>query len=214
MSTAPLTPSILAQLLVQRGPSPDRLAPILVSDSPCKKDPSEWLPHLGLYMSDQDVIVEKKWLTSNVVHAAQLLLKKQSEQSKIHGWMDTQCSRRKDLFPAVPPNSHFIQILHVNESHWITISNVGKGARNMVYIYDSMSPSSVPLDLQLVICSILKPQTRTVSFGVVDVLSQTNGVDCGLYAIAFATDLVHGEDPVNSHFDSTTTYSLDLRKVT
>ena len=34
-------------------------------------------------------------------------------------------------------------------------------------------------------------------------MSQTNGVDYGIHAIAFATALVHGRDPVHSHFDNT-----------
>ncbi len=53
----------------------------------------------------------------------------------------------------------------------------------------------------LAICSIMKPQSGTIKFDLVNVQSQPNGSDCGLFAIAFATELIHGNDPFRCHFD-------------
>ena len=143
----------------------------------------------------------------NIIYAAQMLLKNQSG-NKIQGWMDTQCSKRKELFPAVPPYTQFIQILNTCNSHWFTLSNVDL-ARNSQYndivlIYDSAFASRVrmSLDIQMAICSILRPQPDIINFDVVDVQNQPNGSDCGLFAIAFATELVHGNDPAGSFFDT------------
>ena len=143
----------------------------------------------------------------NIIYAAQMLLKNQSG-NKIQGWMDTQCSKRKELFPAVPPYTQFIQILNTCNSHWFTLSNVDL-ARNSQYndivlIYDSAFASRVrmSLDIQMAICSILRPQPDIINFDVVDVQNQPNGSDCGLFAIAFATELVHGNDSAGSFFDT------------
>ena len=40
----------------------------------------------------------------------------------------------------------------------------------------------------------MKPQSGTIKFDLVNVQSQPNGSDCGLFAIAFATELIHGND--------------------
>ena len=183
-------------------PDIDSPSPILVSDSPSKSDPTLWIPHLGLYHSDKQVLQSSdKWLTDNIIYAAQILLKNQSKQ--IYGWMDTQCSKRKELFPAIPPNSHFIQILHVNGSHWICVSNVNAIELDTVMVYDSGCPSHVPVTIQMAVCSILRPQSDMMNFDIVNVQCQPNGSDCGLFAIAFATELVHDQDPALCHFDTT-----------
>ena len=54
----------------------------------------------------------------------------------------------------------------------------------------------------MAICSILRPQPDIINFDVVDVQNQPNGSDCGLFAIAFATELVHDHDPAGSFFDT------------
>ena len=44
----------------------------------------------------------------------------------------------------------------------------------------------------------------------VDVLKQTNGCDCGLFALAFVTTLCAGEDPQFLHFDQFTMSSHEV----
>ena len=196
--------SILAQLLVPTSSSSPDNSPsntIVISDSPCKikSDETRWIAHLSLYQSDRDILQSGGWLTGNIIHAAQMLLK--SQNTKIHGWMDTQCTKRKALFKPVRPGAKFVQILHVNGNHWITVSNVSSTTAEEVQIYDSGSPSNIPISTQAAICSIMRPQSRVLNFDVVNVQAQNNLSDCGLFAIAFAVELVHGNDPAVSHFD-------------
>ena len=55
---------------------------------------------------------------------------------------------------------------------------------------------SVALSTQLNVCQFWKPSTDRIQFDIMNVLPQLNSHDCGLYAIAFATELSFGYDPV------------------
>ena len=52
------------------------------------------------------------------------------------------------------------------------------------------------------ICSAMRPKADKVHFDLVNVHAQPNACDCGLYAIAYATELVHGCDPALCLFDN------------
>ena len=86
------------------------------------------------------------------------------------------------------------------------MSNIASGSQrsNSVSIYDGGSPSRILLAIKHAICSIIRAQADTRHFDLVNVQSQPNGWDCGLFAIAFATELVHGSDPSLCHFDTGT----------
>ena len=122
--------------------------------------------------------------------------------------MSPQLSKHKSLFLPVPPSSPFIQILHVDGCHWITVSNIdipiGSQKSDSVMIYDSGTPSIISLHVKHAVCSIMRPRADTLHFDLVNVQSQPNGWDCDLFAIAFATELVHGSDPSLCHFDTGT----------
>ena len=63
--------------------------------------------------------------------------------------------------------------------------------------YDSLFPS-VNYDIKERIASILKSKKKQIQLHIERVQSQTNSVDCGLFAIAFITDLCYGIDPSNN----------------
>jgi len=120
-------------------------------------------------------------------------------------YVNTQFS--KSSFQPVPLNSPFVKTLHVNGSHWITVSNSSSGCgsssscyKDCIKIYDSASPSVVCLEVQTMVCSIMKPKSSTLTFDVVNVQSQINSYDCGMFAIAFATEIAHGNTPGLMHF--------------
>ncbi len=71
-----------------------------------------------------------------------------------------------------------------------------------VMIYDSGYPVAVSLAIKKAICSIMQPKAPKLHFDIVNVMSQTNGSDCGLHAIAAATELVYGFDPVFCQWDT------------
>ena len=92
-----------------------------------------------------------------------------------------------------------MQILHVCNCHWILVSNVHQingCSLNSVGIYDSNRMLSVSETLKKEICSFVKPICAFYAFDIMDIQTQTNSSDCGLFALACATELVAGYDPV------------------
>ena len=96
--------------------------------------------------------------------------------------------------------STFIQILNVGRSHWIVVSNVGC-KKAVVNIYDS-AYNFLSLNTKKQICSLWQPSSDQVEFQLVNVQRQPNSSDCGLFAIANATELAHGRDPLLCMWDA------------
>ncbi len=107
------------------------------------------------------------WLTDSITYAAQLLLKRQGDQLHV---LHPQNSKREKLFNPLPPNSKFIQFYNTYDSHWILISNIngGKCTRDSVRVYDSAF-ETVCLFVKKAVCSIMKPQSGTIKFDLVNV---------------------------------------------
>jgi len=86
------------------------------------------------------------------------------------------------------------------------VSNIdilnGSQRSDSVMIYDSSTPARIPLAVKQAVCSIMQPPTDIIHFDLVNVHPQPNSNDCGLFAIAFATELVHGRDPSLCHFNT------------
>lgn len=104
------------------------------------------------------------------------------------------------MFPPVPPNKPFIQIMHADGSHWLTVSNIDINNHSQfsdaVMIYDSGYPVAVSLAIKKAICSIMQPKAPKLHFDIVNVMSQTNGPSCN------ATELMSGFDPVLCYWDT------------
>ena len=160
-----------------------------VSSSLVKDDPNHWIPCLDLCWNDKAFLESLKWLIDNIVFAAQSLLQKQSK-GKIFGWKSTRCTKRKEKFPSLPPNSSFIQVMHVANCHYIVASNINVCANthytDTVCIYDS-GFSPVGLSIKQEICQFMKPKSDTIRFDLINIQPQPNSYDCGVFVIACAT---------------------------
>ena len=62
-----------------------------------------------------------------------------------------------------------------------------------IHYFDSLN-SSVSIEAQRIIVNFLRPKD-TMVVKVKNVVKQTGGADCGLYAIAFCTSIVHKQNP-------------------
>ena len=92
----------------------------------------------------------------------------------------------------VPRNQKHVQILFSTDGHWVCSYYDTKS----IYIYDSMNYNNLHED-HISFLSALHPycfsEKRPIYFETVT--SQNNGVDCGVYSIAFATSIIQGYDP-------------------
>ena len=68
-----------------------------------------------------------------------------------------------------------------------------------VGIYDS-AIYDLPHNEQLVVASLVKTEKKILKAKFSNVYMQTNGNDCGLYAIANATALAFGQDPSKEQY--------------
>ena len=59
-------------------------------------------------------------------------------------------------------------------------------------------------------CRMLMYPGHEVTFMNEKVQKQVGSSDCGLFALAFATDLCHGLDPLNQKYDAPKIYAVTL----
>ena len=161
-----------------------------------------WIKDLELYINDYEVLTSTRWLNDQIIYAAQSLLCEQSK-GQILGWKSTQCSKRANLFPKLPADCKYVQILNVSGCHWATVSNMKVPGDGIFWdstcIYDSLF-SSVSNDTMNQICSFVLPKCSSMRFDLMNTQIQENVNDCGLFAIAYATELVFGHDPCVTNF--------------
>ena len=91
----------------------------------------------------------------------------------------------------------FAQVLHVNNNHWICVAG---NKNNEVSVYDSMG-GNLSKDTVHVIARIVKCENEQLMVKLMPVQHQTNGNDCGLFALAFATDFIEVIDPSERYHD-------------
>lgn len=99
----------------------------------------------------------------------------------------------------------YVQVLHTGADHWIAINVVSD---KEVYIYDSLFSSQPTYYTMKQIAAIVKSNSHQISLFLEKVQGQRNSFDCGIYAIAFITDLCHGINPATHQYSS----SKELRQ--
>ena len=108
----------------------------------------------------------------------------------------------------LPPNQYssmqenFIQILHVFEDHWI--STYGQKDLNEIRVYDSLNytkDKKYPKKTIKFFAKMINSTSSQFKVNVMSVKQQPNTIDCGLFTIAFVTDLLHGNSPSNVSYE-------------
>ena len=136
-------------------------------------------------------------LNDAVINKAQTLLHEQFPG--VGGLEDTTLG---PIFMFSVQKGEFVQLLHDGNIHWVCISNIGCNENEIKY-YDSLRGSRVSWYLLQQIASIVHEDGPQLVINPMKVQKQTNSVDCGLYALAFATSLVNGINPEDE------TYSVE-----
>ena len=142
-----------------------------------------------------ELINNQKMLTSTSINCAQNII--HQAFPNVSGLEDTTVGPKLNFSVQ---KEEFVQILHNGSLHWLCVSNFGckKGEINN---YDSLYCGVIANHVQKQIAKILEEDSDHLTVHVKPVQQQTNQADCSVFAIAFATHLLHGEDPSRMHLN-------------
>ena len=97
--------------------------------------------------------------------------------------------------------NEFIQIIH-DKNYWVTIHADPETYVSTVYLYDSLQKAKVSDSIVKQVCEIRKCSQSILNIVSMPVQQQLNACDCGVFAVAFATDLAYGKDPAVQYYDT------------
>ena len=189
------------------------------------RNPAWITESLQLFNSDQDVLIHGKELTGALIEsdAAQKLLSK--KYPHINGLQSPSLAA---LLQFNPTPTHAVQIHHTGKSAWalklyfnvslyllqtiwcsclgqVCTSNIG-AKRGEILVMDSLAmqiPINRSMILQMAQIYWAPKNHSTSSVKVLPVQQQNGYRDCGLFAIAFATEICRGQDPSRAVFIQT-----------
>ena len=156
----------------------------------CPDDPESRLTILEA--TKNNILDKNGWLYDTEINAGQILLKKQFPL------VDGLCDPAIRGHLIDPATSEFVQILNVG--HWLCLSTIGVSHPGTVRVFDSLfiKPNAIGVEHA---CQMLLHAGDTVTFINEKVQKQIGSADCGLFALAFATDLCQGLDPTTQRYD-------------
>ena len=134
-------------------------------------------------------IIQNKWLSDESINLAQTILFKHFPL--ISGFEDTTLAPL-NMFSV--QTGEFVQVLHEN-NHWVTFSSPTERATSVVHLYDSLQKESLNKNLVKQIARLRKIEDVELCIISKAVQQQGNGYDCGIFAIAFATDIAYNRKP-------------------
>ncbi len=124
---------------------------------------------------------EGRWLTNRHIDATCALLRGQFQDAR-----GLQC-------PLLGQN--LVQILHIGGNHWNTVVAIDT---QTVKVYDSLYHSlgaGLGAGTSKQSAAILRSSCKQISFSIENTQEQIGGSDCGLFAIAYATEYCYGNAP-------------------
>ena len=142
-------------------------------------------------LADKYILTSNDWLTDRHVNAANKLLLAQFPSQ--NGLQDPLLLVNLKKYNS--SRDKFVQVINVNNQHWICISNKLCSA-GVVEVFDTLphlSKNSETVYSQ--VATILRSEDKSFTLNHIDVQRQFGSNDCALFSIAFATNLCFGEDP-------------------
>ena len=140
-----------------------------------------------------DAIKNGEWLGDQEIECANLLLRKQFPE--IHGFHSPLLGQNFS-FPVL--KAFFIQILNAG-NHWVAVAG---SSPSLVHVYDSVYDYTFE-STKMQVASIMKSNESMITFKIHNTQFQKGSSDCGLFLIAYATDLAYGNDPASYRYDQT-----------
>lgn len=158
-----------------------------------------WLKNelYNLKVEDKIILIsESAWLNDNIMDAAQVLICKALGVKSYQSVLNCQ---KQVKYPYTAVDNEHVQLLHDGNNHWLlTFCSSGR-----IQICDSLKT-----DLSRVtrksINSIYRKcvdNSGKMQITFLKVQKQNDGYNCGLFAIAFAAELLNGTSPMDACFD-------------
>ena len=178
--------------------------PIAIKDEASNKAPNTeeqfWVRNDLYFLKNEDANILKSktaGLNDRIMDAAQkLICKTLGEEDNYQSVLNTQ---KKAAIPLNPVYNDHIQLLHDGGSHWF-LSFCSSGR---VQICDSLK-STLNRSSMKSVYSLYKHvvgEFEKVKPTFLPVQKQTDGFNCGPFAIAYAAEIVHGKSPMEAIFD-------------
>ena len=136
-----------------------------------------------------------QWLSDETINLAQVLLHKKFLLT--NGRKDTTLSNLRQF--SVQKNN-FIQIIH-DRNHWVTVYSDSVIEKSIIYLFDSLHKADLIRNILRLACSIRHSSESEIKGISKPLQQQLNGFDCGVYAIAYATDIAFDRDPASLSYD-------------
>ena len=130
-----------------------------------------------------------QWLSDETIYLAQVLLHK---KLPLTNRFENATPGNSKQFSVQKNN--FIQIIHDN-NHWVIIYSDSAAEKFIIYLCDLLQKSELSKNLSRLVCCIRHSSESEIKIISKPMQQQLNGFDCGVYAIAYATDLAFDRDP-------------------
>ena len=164
-------------------------------DGTCNISTEFWVKELHLLQNHHNDILLGRALTGDVINASQKLLSKQFPD--IGGLQLTYYNDPRSFSCA-----DGVQIHHTSQYHWITSTSIGSQRTCSAKVFDSMWNNELTAESEVQLAQIYGEKNEDLlRVEICSVHQQDGGVDCGIFAIAFATDLCHSLNPVAVTYD-------------
>ena len=89
-----------------------------------------------------------------------------------------------------------VYVVHTGGNHWAAVAVHGRDGQ--VIVYDSLDHGRLAVDIQEQIDRVV---VGFATYSLAGMQQQSNGADCGLFAIAAACDLCEGKDPAGAQYE-------------
>jgi len=170
-------------------------------------DNEYWLRKLSLTIEDRHVLVSVQQLNDVHIDAASTLLRKQFPH--VGGLESSLLSHSPSLLGVggysrqINNKLNSIQMHYISPSHWITSTRQAGCVE--VFVYDSLRPhcskANIAPDIMLQLRQIYASGDDPLFVTCPPITRQDNSCDCGVFAIATATDVCFGLNPSLKCYD-------------
>ena len=148
-----------------------------------------------LTRKDLNTLSKNVMLNDKIINVFQRMMARDLKIS--NGLQDTVLGQKQMFKPM--PDVPFVQVLHDGQYHWLTISSYGCQEGEINY-YDSMFSGRILNGVMKQVCQIMKCKLPQLKVNAIPVQQQSNSVDCGAFALAFAYTVLEGKDDVSKIF--------------